>query len=118
MLQLLTTAVVAWLIASLAAPEKDSVFDHEGNSLGHHLFDFATSTPSQCLLIVITFALLTELIIHRKDPLWSLRYFEAFAIVMGIWLGLACAFVPRLIVSLCLAITFSDFPCSLCSLFA
>lgn len=109
MLQLLTTAVVAWLIASLAAPEKDSVFDHEGSSFGHHLFDFATSTPSQCILIVITFALLTELIIHRKDPWWSLHYFEAFAIAMGVWLGLACAYVPRLIVALCLAITFSVF---------
>merc|ERR1719330_567421 len=61
-LQLATTAAAAPLIVSWA-PREGGVF---------------------------SFGLLTALMIWRKDPVWSFRLFEAFAIVEGYWIGLAC----------------------------
>merc|ERR1712226_433830 len=46
-----------------------------------------------------------QVIVHRLDIAVNLRWFEAFAVVNGFWLGMACLFVPREIVCVAVVLT-------------
>jgi FtsH-binding integral membrane protein len=109
LLQLATTAVAATCVVAAIVPEDDQVFGFEGNSVRHKAWKIATSTPVYCAAIVLSFVLLCLLFTHRKDPHSSLQLFEAFALVEGYFIGLACARVPKAIVAHAVGLTFLTF---------
>lgn len=109
LLQLATTAVAATLFVATIVPEDDSVFGFEGRTKRHKLWEVATSAPVYCAAVVTSFALLCLLFTYRKDPHVSLQLFEAFALLEGYFIGLACARVPKTIVAHATALTFLVF---------
>eukprot|EP00746_Dinoflagellata_sp_MGD_P164316 gnl/MRDRNA2_/MRDRNA2_92881_c0_seq1.p1 gnl/MRDRNA2_/MRDRNA2_92881_c0~~gnl/MRDRNA2_/MRDRNA2_92881_c0_seq1.p1 ORF type:complete len:300 (+),score=51.15 gnl/MRDRNA2_/MRDRNA2_92881_c0_seq1:137-901(+) len=99
LLQLATTAAAATCFVVSIVPEDDEVFGFEGDSVRHKAWKIATSSLVYCIAIVLSFILLCMLFTHRKDPHSSLQIFEAWAVVQGYFIGLACARVPKAIVA-------------------
>merc|ERR1712087_544423 len=90
----MTTAVVAFLVASMLVSSQDLPLPAGGMSGAcgkGAVIDVVSSEPSLCLWTIFSFAALTLLIINRTEPQWSLRLFELFAMLEGFWLGLICA---------------------------
>merc|ERR1711904_47979 len=56
-----------------------------------------------------SFVLLCLLFTYRKDPHLSLQIFEAWALLKGYFIGLACSRVPKMIVAHATALTFLVF---------
>lgn len=109
LLQLVTTAVAATCVVAAIVPEDDEVFGFEGGTVRHKAWKVATSTPVYCVAVVLSFVLLCLLFTHRKDPHSSLQIFEAFALIMGYFIGLACARVPKAVVAHAVGLTFLVF---------
>lgn len=112
--QLAISAVVAWFVASWVAANNGPglpmpMGSAKSQDLEQILSAMAYSEPFLCIWTVLSFYLLTELIVCRMDPSRGLHLFEAFAVVEGVWLGLACAFVPRIIILAAAMLTISVF---------
>jgi len=109
LLQLATTAVAATVVVATVVPEDDEVFGSAGVTMKHKLLKIATSTPVFCSAVISSFVLICLLFTYRKDPRLSLQIFEAIALLEGYFIGLACAKVPKTIVTHAAALTFVVF---------
>merc|ERR1712224_694422 len=88
LLQLATTAVSATFFVVAVVPKDDEVFGSAGRR--SKVWETMTSTPVYCTAVVLSFGLLCLLFAHRKDPLYSLQIFEAFALIEGYFIGISC----------------------------
>lgn len=93
LLQLGTTAIVAYLVAALALPEEYGCTVNR--SMQRHVPTTLSSKSFLSCLACLTCAVLVAPCALPYDPWQALHLFEAYAILMGIWAGLVSTVVPE-----------------------